>query len=401
MGSNKTIQIALCFMANECTESYQWALQQLNQLLILEEIELPELIVTDRDRALLNALEIVFPTVRSRICMWHMNKDVHAWIRQRFGVIKASSSKELEDTEAGKMFWDKYRETIESSTLEGFMTGCESLEAMSLDGWRYLWTTWFKDYTSKIAAFEMNRIPHFGVMSTSRVEGNHSKLKNWLKNSRSDLYGLVEKLIPWWDDIYLSIIQHLEDEKQRTLYSFQTYLFEQVNRRIFRYPLGLLEKPLKQARDAVKNIEYSKEIGKEVEILPCNDTIETTLGLPCFHKLRDLLICRGTLTVDDFHQHWHIPYDTVDVQSGSQHILEPLTASLRKKKEKKIKGTCRHGNRRDTLHSERVMKNHRIRKAERKGSYRESGRSMGIPIEPAASSSQASIFDCQLSCRTT
>ena len=61
MGSNKTIQIALCFMANECTESYQWALQQLNQLLILEEIELPELIVTDRDRAPLNALGIVSP----------------------------------------------------------------------------------------------------------------------------------------------------------------------------------------------------------------------------------------------------------------------------------------------------------------------------------------------------
>ena len=61
------------------------------------------------------------------------------------------------------------------------MTGCESLEAMSIDGWRYLWTTWFKDYTSKIAAFEMSRIPHFGIMSTSRVEGNHSKLKNWLK----------------------------------------------------------------------------------------------------------------------------------------------------------------------------------------------------------------------------
>ena len=58
-GSNKTIQIALCFMACESTNSYVWALNQIAQFLSQEQMEMPKLIVTDRDRAFLNALNLL------------------------------------------------------------------------------------------------------------------------------------------------------------------------------------------------------------------------------------------------------------------------------------------------------------------------------------------------------
>lgn len=54
--------------------------------------------------------------------MWQMNKDVHVSIRQRFCVVKVSGSKVQEDKEAGKSFWKRYRETIDNSTLKGFLT---------------------------------------------------------------------------------------------------------------------------------------------------------------------------------------------------------------------------------------------------------------------------------------
>lgn len=95
----------------------------------------------DRDRALLNAMEIVLPIVQSRICMWHMNKDVHAWIRQRFGVVKASC---LMKRTGGHI------KNLESSTLEGFMTGCKSVEPMVR---RYIKMS-FQVYSSSLSGFK-------------------------------------------------------------------------------------------------------------------------------------------------------------------------------------------------------------------------------------------------------
>lgn len=56
--------------------------------------------MTEKDRALLIATEIVSLIVRCRIYMWYVNKDVHAWIRQLLGDFEASGSKVKEETEA-------------------------------------------------------------------------------------------------------------------------------------------------------------------------------------------------------------------------------------------------------------------------------------------------------------
>ncbi|KAI1008181.1 hypothetical protein K3495_g65 [Podosphaera aphanis] len=299
------------------------------------------------------------------------------------------------DTKDGKNFWDTYRNTIESSDLKSFEIGCKSLEAMSEEGWKYLWTTWFRDFTDKFAKFEMDKILHFGVVSTSRVEGNHSKLKKWLQNFRSDLYGFVEKLIPWWEDLHASIMQHLEEERRRILYSHQTPFFSQVNLRIHRYALGLLEEAMKRAREEVKNINDCRGRGKEVTIHPCRDTDRTTLGLPCLHELRDLLLRGDVLTVNHFHRHWHIPDETVETQNRPESILEPLTTPARRKNVSKKKGTGKLGNRRETLHAERVCKKSHSRKPLRTVIQQEADIRSRQLYHEIASSSRISTDDCQ------
>lgn len=101
-----------------------------------------------------------------------------------------------------KTFWNNYKESVESFTLEGFNEGCEFLEVLSVDGWKYIWTTLFRNYIIKIATYEMKHISHFGGNSTSRMAGNHLKLRSWLQNSRLDLYSFNERLLPLWCDIF-------------------------------------------------------------------------------------------------------------------------------------------------------------------------------------------------------
>ncbi|KAI0995050.1 hypothetical protein K3495_g13131 [Podosphaera aphanis] len=189
-------------------------------------------------------------------------------------------------------------------------------------------------------------------------------------------------------------MQHLEEERRRILYSHQTPFFGQVNLRIHRYALGLLEEAMKKARDEVKNINDCRGRGKEVTIHPCRDTDRTTLGLPCLHELRDLL--RGdVLTVNHFHRHWHIPDETVETQNRPESILEPLTTPARRKNVSKKKGTGKLGNRRETLHAERVCKKSHSRKPLRTVIQQEADIRSRQLYHETASSSRISTDDCQ------
>jgi len=67
-GNKKTIQAALCFLSGEKEEDYKWAMMQFKEL--LEKSGIPWLlsIVTDRELALMNALDTVFLKVVYILC---------------------------------------------------------------------------------------------------------------------------------------------------------------------------------------------------------------------------------------------------------------------------------------------------------------------------------------------
>jgi hypothetical protein len=67
-GNKKTIQTALCFLSGEKEEDYKWAITQFKEILKRNSIPLPLCIVTDRELALMNALETVFPKVVYILC---------------------------------------------------------------------------------------------------------------------------------------------------------------------------------------------------------------------------------------------------------------------------------------------------------------------------------------------
>ncbi|KAK5793447.1 hypothetical protein PVK06_034593 [Gossypium arboreum] len=72
--TNKTFSIAFAFIINEKEENYNWALSCLK--LTLEECMYPRVIVMDRELALMNACQQVFPDATRLLCKWHITENI-------------------------------------------------------------------------------------------------------------------------------------------------------------------------------------------------------------------------------------------------------------------------------------------------------------------------------------
>ena len=74
--------IAHAFVSNEKQENFTWVLQRLKHS--LDSVMEPRVIVTDRDRALMNACATVFPKARHSLCWWHIQQNILKHCRQSF-----------------------------------------------------------------------------------------------------------------------------------------------------------------------------------------------------------------------------------------------------------------------------------------------------------------------------
>nr|XP_043613294.1 protein FAR1-RELATED SEQUENCE 5-like [Erigeron canadensis] len=75
--TSNTFSIAFAFIHSEKTTNYKWALDCLK--LTLDECMLPRVIVTDKEMALVNACNEVFPDAAQLLCKYHMSFRVHSW----------------------------------------------------------------------------------------------------------------------------------------------------------------------------------------------------------------------------------------------------------------------------------------------------------------------------------
>ena len=72
-----TFAVGFSYMESEKTDNYRWTLEKLKVLFSKQDI-FPQVILTDRELALMNAIEIVFPHSVNMLCTWHINKNVFA-----------------------------------------------------------------------------------------------------------------------------------------------------------------------------------------------------------------------------------------------------------------------------------------------------------------------------------
>lgn len=370
-GSNKTIQIALAMLGGEDEEQYSWALLQLSELMHVQDIKLPSLFLTDRDAACINALKTHFPDSHFRLCMWHMNKDVKAYCRSKLGMVanaEKDSAEAFVDTEQSIEFFAQYKQTIFAATEEEFTERCKALLQIWPDGYAYLERTWFNRYSDLCAAFSTNNMLHFGISSTSRVEGSHADMKKWLQNSRSDIYGFVDRLLPWWTEQYHNIMVNISEQSVSAPIEMCQAFYIPVLQQLWHYALYKVQEQYRLASAQLKKLNAKTE-AEEPKLEECTNAFTTQWGLPCSHTIRDLRMCNKQLTLAHFDRHWIIQtsgFGDTNVTAEELGIQEPICLPRRKRigpkqtksSNKRKTGTGAHGTRRDNLFAEVVDLNH-------------------------------------------
>ncbi|CAI9303600.1 unnamed protein product [Lactuca saligna] len=70
----RSINIGAGLLSNESIESYRWLLEAF----LKAHGKHPQLVLTDQDPTILQAVEAIFPSSNHRLCMWHIMKKVQA-----------------------------------------------------------------------------------------------------------------------------------------------------------------------------------------------------------------------------------------------------------------------------------------------------------------------------------
>jgi hypothetical protein len=225
----QTFAIAGAWLSDEKGDSYDWVLQELRESIWPTgyNLELPNVFVTDDERALRNAIVKHFPERNHLLCYWHLansfevewkkhlvknsnitltkKKVVLETAREMFNKIALASSQEKMDdaiadlsdyfstkptfVDNGKTCLDHLRRYLLSYNKRRFLSIYDNLilyissehRKIDQEGFHWLGT-----YAS--------RYMHFGNRTSNRAEGAHSALKNDLSVSSGNRRTVTEKM---------------------------------------------------------------------------------------------------------------------------------------------------------------------------------------------------------------
>jgi hypothetical protein len=86
---NETFFVGFAFLCGETEEDYLWAIRQLKTVTFSENITWPEVFVTDREMALINAIEREFPRAKTVLCEWHVANAVLVKVQRETSYLQA------------------------------------------------------------------------------------------------------------------------------------------------------------------------------------------------------------------------------------------------------------------------------------------------------------------------
>lgn len=304
---------------SQTQEDYAWALEQLREIFRAHDIMVPNAFVTDRDLALLRALESTFPTIPTLLCYWHVNKNVLTKARVYMPkVVDTEKSTEscvvTKDSEACSAFMTAWYHLVESETEDMLFERLESLRTKHRAVAEYCEYEWLDLYREKIVRAYTNKITHFGTVTTSKAEGCHAKVKRYLQTSRNDLFCFFRLMQNLWD------AEHSEYESTKgqgiisRAFNTRDAVYDAVAYKIHRYALG----------------QCQKSITSNETTTPCKGVYATIFGIPCRHTILERMAAATPLTIADFHPHWWLdrgqPIDIPEAGPG-----EPIPIPQRRR----------------------------------------------------------------------
>ena len=253
----------------------------------------------DGDKAQKNASEAVFPDAPTLLCIWHVNQCVLA------------NCKSLVGHEEWPAFEAAWRTVIQACTIEQFDKYWLDFQTQysipkTQQCITYLRNEWLKPgQRERLIEAWTNQYLHFGIRVTSRAEGAHAYIKQYLggKKTKGDLYSS-------WLHIEAAVINQITAVSSRTTIQ-QDRAPLNIDERLYHGCFGVITwYALRLVQQHLNSVS--------LPLQPCTGSFTRAMGLPCAH-ICDIKKDTGGLTPVDFHEHWFW-----DRKSTLQPLLDPL-----------------------------------------------------------------------------
>ena len=302
--TNSTFNAGFAFICNEIEAMYVWALQS------FEFVTKPSIIVTDRELALMSAIAIVFPSTKNLLCIWHVNKNILAYATTKFA--------STDDTNA---YMDDWNQLLYSSSELDFEANWATFQMK----WRpshdalvqYVYETWLI-HKDKIVRYWTGRFPHFGMTSTSRIEGNHYVVKRVLGIVNNDLLTVFKKIRLLLDTQLTELNTKMEYDKSTQAHRHALEFMRPLVKKISKHAL---DKLLEQYKKVIDN-NYGDE---------CTGLFRSSFGVPCCHDILRCIQRNERFHLEDIHCQWHlIACSMVQHASIAKPCLSPRKRLMRK-----------------------------------------------------------------------
>ena len=286
--TNKSFSVAFCFMENEEMESYCWALNTFFSF--IKRPNPPSVLCTDRDWALLSAIDDQLPDFPHILCVWHLNKNIQAHCKKEFAT-----------NEEYNKFFSLWINLASAPTEEVYNQSKEDIRLFLQDKphiFHYLESNVLLHREKFVVAWTRKWL-HLGNAATSRVEGAHATMKRWIGSSTADIltvFEMVEKSIVAQVN---AIDAGLAQDRIFTPVFANRGLFINLVRRVSRYAITLL----------VEQHQRVKRVTKDAPLLPCTNTFTGTMGLPCSHRIAKILQSQSSIQLAEVHPFWRITDD--------------------------------------------------------------------------------------------
>lgn len=295
-GNNETLSLGICFLSSEREGDYKWVMEAVLDMMVTHSIKVPLTIITDRELALLNALEATFSSSRHLLCQWHISMNVLAKTRRFFPAasrgIPGSMPVRHPSFEA---FLKEWANLLLSNTLDQFNTRLATFQVKGHPNEAVLYAvkTWIP-WKEKIVSFWVDQYPHFGNTTTSRLEGLHAVMKQYIRASTGDLKGVFHRLQLFWRNQDLNLKHRLADQRNRRP--------QFVSNELYNY----LRDSIHDTAIAAINAELVK-IPKDLVSPPkteCSGYHRRAFGIPCQHEIWEAIQARKALRTEQVHHFW-------------------------------------------------------------------------------------------------
>jgi alpha-glucosidase len=287
--TQETFNVAYAFLTNEREDNFKWALIACRSLLKDNE-GMPKVIITDRDKSLMNAVEIVFPNSTALVCRYHIYKNVRAKFKN---LCRAKDQKMDDLLETLRLQWESLVESTSEEAYSHAVVEFRRVFAKFPRFLQYVDETVLDPVKEKIVSAWTNQVMHMGNTTTNRVESQHGSLKETVKDCKGDL-------VYCWDAIHQMLGNQFT--KIKTSFGQSTTAVEHHFKDHFLYS-RLIYNVSREGLKFIRGEEVrSRETGRNRK--KCGCVIKRTYGLPCACLIALKIERKLPIRLDEVNTHW-------------------------------------------------------------------------------------------------